>query len=214
MTKSYGLALHTTSPELGLAISDFAGNSRTQVWDLGRSLSTELHQYLAEFIQPQTWADLGFMAVAKGPGSFTGTRIGIVTVRTLAQQLEIPVYGISSLAIAAWRLSKEKAEEKAIALQMPAQREQLFAAIYQPSESGLITLLADTVLTAESWQQTLDNWPEPYQLIVVGDKLGTDVTSLLELAYLNWKQGERPHWSAALPFYGQHPVVEKSPTLG
>jgi len=214
VTKSYGLALHTTSPELGLAISDFAGNSRTQVWDLGRSLSTELHQYLAEFMQPQTWADLGFMAVAKGPGSFTGTRIGIVTVRTLAQQLEIPVYAISSLAIAAWRLSKEKAEKKAIAIQMPAQREQLFAAIYQPSESGLITLLADTVLTAESWQQTLDNWPEPYQLMVVGDKLGTDVTSLLELAYLNWEQGERPHWSAALPFYGQHPVVEKSPTLG
>jgi tRNA threonylcarbamoyl adenosine modification protein YeaZ len=214
VTKSYGLALHTTSPELGLAIRDFAGNSRTQVWDLGRSLSTELHQYLAEFIQPQTWADLGFMAVAKGPGSFTGMRIGIVTVRTLAQQLEIPVYAISSLAIAAWTLAKEKAEEKAIAIQMPAQREQLFAAIYQPSESGLITLLADTVLTAESWQQTLDNWPEPYQLMVVGDKLGTDVTSLLELAYLNWEQGERPHWSAALPFYGQHPVVEKSPTLG
>jgi len=214
VTKSYGLALHTTSPELGLAIRDFAGNSRTQVWDLGRSLSTELHQYLAEFMQPQTWADLGFMAVAKGPGSFTGTRIGIVTVRTLAQQLEIPVYGISSLVIAAWRLSKEKAEKKAIAIQMSAQREQLFAAIYQPSESGLITLLADTVLTAESWQQTLDNWPEPYQLMVVGDKLGTDVTSLLELAYLNWEQGERPHWSAALPFYGQHPVVEKSPTLG
>lgn len=214
MTKSSGLALHTTSPELGLAISDFAGNSRTQVWDLGRSLSTELHQYLAEFMQPQTWADLGFMAVAKGPGSFTGTRIGIVTVRTLAQQLEIPVYAISSLAIAVWRLAKEKAEKKAIAIQMPAQREQLFAAIYQPSESGLITLLADTVLTAESWQQTLNNWPEPYQLMVVGDKLGTDVTSLLELAYLNWEQGDRPHWSAALPFYGQHPVVEKSPTLG
>jgi len=83
----------------------------------------------------------------------------------------------------------------------------LFAAIYQPSESGLITLLADTVFTTESWQQTLDNWSEPYQLMVVGDKLGTDVTSLLELAYLNWEQGERPHWSAALPFYGQHPVV-------
>lgn len=208
MTKSYGLALHTTSPELGLAINNFAGNSRTQVWDLGRSLSTELHQYLAEFIQPQTWADLGFMAVAKGPGSFTGTRIGVVTVRTLAQQLEIPVYPISSLAIAAWTLSKEKAEKKAIAIQMPAQREQLFAAIYQPSQRGLITLLADTVLTPESWQQTLDNWPEPYELMIVGNNLGADVTSLLELAYLDWEQGERPHWSAALPFYGQHPVVK------
>jgi len=28
----------------------------------------------------------------------------------------------------------------------------------------------------------------------------------LELAYLDWKQEKRPHWSEALPFYGQHPV--------
>jgi tRNA A37 threonylcarbamoyladenosine modification protein TsaB len=32
------------------------------------------------------------------------------------------------------------------------------------------------------------------------------VISVLELAYLDWQQGKRPHWSEALPFYGQHPV--------
>ncbi|MGL4500891.1 MAG: tRNA (adenosine(37)-N6)-threonylcarbamoyltransferase complex dimerization subunit type 1 TsaB, partial [Planktothrix sp.] len=95
---SYGLAIHTSSPDLGLAISNFQDVKRCQSWALGRDLSTHLHQYLLEFIQPQTWSDLGWIAVAKGPGSFTGTRIGVVTARTLAQQLKIPVFAISSLA--------------------------------------------------------------------------------------------------------------------
>ena len=215
----YGLALHTSSPELGLALSNFAGDSRCQTWDLGRSLSSELHHYLAEFIQPQTWVDLAFIAVAKGPGSFTGTRIGVVTARTLAQQLGIPLFAISTLASVVWTqhidgeaASEEKkiSEEKSFvtAVELPAQRGQVFAAIYQvnPAASGLIELLPDTVMTPEVWQQTLASWPTPYDLIQVPAALGMSTSSTLELAYLDWQQGKRPDWSEALPFYGQHPV--------
>src|ERR671933_926060 len=100
--KTYGLAIHTTSPQLGVAIANFADDTRSSTWDLGRDMSTHLHQYLAEFLMPQTWADLAFIAVAKGPGGFTGTRIGVVTARTLAQQLDIPLFAISALAAVAW----------------------------------------------------------------------------------------------------------------
>ncbi len=215
----YGFALHTSSPELGLALSNFAGDSRCRTWDLGRSLSTELHHHLAEFIQPQTWADLAFIAVAKGPGSFTGTRIGVVTARTLAQQLGIPLFAISTLASVVWAQYLDGADGSesgtmpmkktfANAVQMPAQRGQVFAAIYQvsPEGSGLIELLPDTVMTLEAWQQTLASWSTPYHLIQAPAGLGTSVSSLLELAYLDWQQGKRPDWSEALPFYGQHPV--------
>ncbi len=151
----YGLALHTSSPELGLALNNFAGDSRTSVWGLGQKLSTHLHHYLAEFIQPETWADLAFIAVAKGPGSFTGTRIGVVTARTLAQQLDIPLFTVSSLAAIAWShytdeaLPREKSLIKAV--ELPAQRGQVFVAIYQLNStgSGLIQLLPDTVLMPE-----------------------------------------------------------------
>ncbi|MEG4971244.1 tRNA (adenosine(37)-N6)-threonylcarbamoyltransferase complex dimerization subunit type 1 TsaB [Microcoleus sp. K4-B3] len=248
--KKYGLALHTASRELGLAISNFAGDSRCQTWNLDRDLATHLHQYLVEFIQPQTWADLAFIAVAKGPGGFTGTRMGMVTARTLAQQLDIPVFAVSTLAAVAWAappqpplakggllntepslakggllnteppqpplakgglLSAEPPLAKggflSIALQMPAQRGQLFGAVYSVNkDSGLTELFPDTVMTAESWQEKLESWESSYQLIEVGSELGWSVSSVLELAYLEWQMGSRPDWSDALPFYGQHPV--------
>ncbi|NEP40204.1 MAG: tRNA (adenosine(37)-N6)-threonylcarbamoyltransferase complex dimerization subunit type 1 TsaB, partial [Okeania sp. SIO2H7] len=47
--KKYGLGIHTSSPELGLAITDFAEDIRWQTWNLGRDLSTHLHQKLQEF---------------------------------------------------------------------------------------------------------------------------------------------------------------------
>ena len=100
--EKYALALHTTTPQLGLAITNFAQDNRQQILDLGRGLSDLLHKYLQEIIRPQTWQDLAFIAVAKGPGGFTGTRIGVVTARTLAQQLNIPLYGISTLAAIAY----------------------------------------------------------------------------------------------------------------
>ena len=205
--KKYGLALHTASRELGLAISNFAGDSRCETWNLDRDLATHLHQYLVEFIQPQTWADLAFIAVAKGPGGFTGTRMGMVTVRTLAQQLDIPVFAISTLAAVACSSSKKSISTQDMALQMPAQRGQLFGAVYSINkDSGLTELFPDTVMTPESWQEKLESWGNSYQLIEVGSELGSSVSSVLELAYLEWQQGSRPDWSDALPYYGQHPV--------
>ncbi|MFP4099840.1 tRNA (adenosine(37)-N6)-threonylcarbamoyltransferase complex dimerization subunit type 1 TsaB [Coleofasciculus sp.] len=211
----YGLALHTTSPQLGLAISNFQNDNRAATWDLGRDLSTHLHQQLSEFLLPNAWSDVAFIAVAKGPGSFTGTRIGVVTARTLAQQLDIPLFAISTLAAVAWSLMLQEKEDsetshkRAIALQMPARRGQLYTAIYQLSSDGssLTPLIPDAVMTPNIWQHVLDNQNLPYQLIEVSVNLGTCVTSVLDLAYVDWQQGKRPHWSEALPFYGQHPVT-------
>ncbi|MEH2159624.1 MAG: tRNA (adenosine(37)-N6)-threonylcarbamoyltransferase complex dimerization subunit type 1 TsaB [Nostoc sp.] len=207
-TNKYTLALHTTTPELGLAISNFAGETRSQVWNLGRDLSSLIHQYLIDFIKPQTWADLSFIAVAKGPGGFTGTRIGVVTARTLGQQLDIPIFAISTLAAVAWSEAGKSQNSKTIAVEMPAQRGQIFAAIYQfePNTCKLKVCLSDRVFTPEAWQETLANWNTNYQLIHAQSGLAATVTSILELANLDWQEGKYPNWSEALPYYGQHPV--------
>jgi tRNA A37 threonylcarbamoyladenosine modification protein TsaB len=47
-----------------------------------------------------------------------------------------------------------------------------------------------------------------YQLISATSELAATVNSILELAYLDWQQGKNPHWSQALPYYGQHPVED------
>jgi tRNA threonylcarbamoyl adenosine modification protein YeaZ len=212
--KRYGLAIHTASPDLGLAISDFTGDDRTQSWALNRALSTHLHSYLAEFLKPQAWTDLMFLAVAKGPGGFTGTRIGVVAARTLAQQLEIPLFAISTLAAIAWmhRSTHTNADpfeqpdlsaQPDLAVQMRAQRNEVHVAIYSAT---LQTCLADTVLDQPQWQQTLAGWDHPYRLIEATAELGATASGILALAYQAWQHGDRPHWSEALPFYGQSPV--------
>ncbi len=206
--QQYGLAIHTSSPDLGFAIALNMGDRRHSVWGLGRDLATHLHPYLAEFLLPQTWSDLAFLAVARGPGSFTGTRLGVVTARTLAQQLNIPLFGISTLAAIAWAERANIPTGSAIAVQMRAQRGEIFGAIYQPGETSLQTVLPDAVMSPTRWQQTLEQRQIPVHLLEAEASLGYTTPSLLDLAYQRWQQGQRPPWSETLPFYGQHPVVE------
>jgi tRNA threonylcarbamoyl adenosine modification protein YeaZ len=203
---TYGLAIHTASPDLGLALGQLGGDRRQQVWNLGRDLSTQLHQYLAEFQAPHPWTDLGLIAVAKGPGGFTGTRLGVVTARALAQQLDIPLFAVSTLAAVAWGASADLPPGQAIAVEMLAQRGEIFGALYRAVGESLVALLPDRIFTVTEWQNALDQYPEPYHRIQATGGLGASVAGVLDLAEQAWQTGDRPHWSEALPFYGQHPV--------
>lgn len=238
-SQKYALALHSTTSELGLALvfleeksnRNEAINFRSQVWEVGRSMSTHLHEYLNQFLQPQSWQDLAFVAVARGPGSFTSTRIGVVTARTLAQQLNIPLFSVSSLAaLGAFSLRqtlttgghrnlpggidelKESIALPDLAVQLPAQREEIYTAIYRPQFSfesshrfDLEAVFPDTLLTPEQWEEVRGSWPHPHRLIQ-SESLGRTVTGVLELAIAAWERGDRPDWAEALPFYGQSPV--------
>ncbi|WP_373542913.1 tRNA (adenosine(37)-N6)-threonylcarbamoyltransferase complex dimerization subunit type 1 TsaB [Chamaesiphon sp.] len=205
----YGLALHTSSPALGLAIGTTTEDVRCQTWDLGRETSNYLHPYLRDFLSPQTWQDLGWLAVAHGPGGFTGARLGIVTARTLAQQLDLPVFAISSLAAIAWQLP----QAGAIAISMPAQRGEIFGAVYQVSldRQEFTTILADLVFSAADWDAQLAQLqPSYHHTVPQSANLAHTVAGVLALARLEYDRGQRPHWSLAVPFYGQHPVINSA----
>ncbi len=205
------LALHTSSSELGLAIVDDAGAMRWQTWNLGRELSTQLHRCLQEFLYPHSWNQLAWLAVACGPGSFTSTRMGMVVARTLAQQLDIPLFAISSLAAIAWEHRHTAPSNTDLAVQMPAQRNEVYGAIYrltviEQSLPSLQPVLLDVAMPLAEWEDVRSAWKHPHHLVIAEDTLGKSVTSVLELAQLARQQGLRPHWSTAIPFYGQHPV--------
>jgi tRNA threonylcarbamoyl adenosine modification protein YeaZ len=202
LEKQYGLAIHTTTRELGLAISNFNNNNRFQVWELGYELSNCFHEYLSKFILPQTWQELAFVAVAAGPGGFTGTRIGMVTARTLAQQLNIPLFAMSTLAAVAW----SQQQNGTMIVKMSARRGQFFVGIYQKVANELKIELSDTIMTAENWLKMLETKQKDYHIIEAEGDLGNSVNAILELAFLQWKQGKNPLWYSALPFYGQQPV--------
>jgi len=203
----FGLAIHATSSQLGLALDDGTGNARAQTWDLGRELSAQLHACLQAFLPPQTWADLSFLAAARGPGSFTSTRISLVAARTLAQQLDCPLFALSSLAAFAASQRSRLAPGQAIAATLPARRGQFFAACYQFAADGRWhELQADQTLTEaarKSWRTTL---PPGTLELEAPEALGWTAPDLLAIAAAAYRAGDRPPWSTALPFYGQHPV--------
>lgn len=230
VSPSYALAIHTSSPDLGLAMasladlsspylssSDLPSDRRSQVWPLGRDISSHLHLYLQDFLQPHRWSELAYLAVAIGPGSFTGTRIGVVTARTLAQQLNIPLFGVSSLGAIAWQAAApmyhtDPDRPIQIAVHMPAHRQAVHGAIYrmqrspQNGQATLVALVPDTVFSQEGWQTCLAAHPKPDHWVEAIDGLGESVVSILTLAHLAWQQGHRPDWSSVLPTYGQSPV--------
>jgi tRNA threonylcarbamoyl adenosine modification protein YeaZ len=212
MTK-HGLALHTSTPELGLTIASLEPDAsdqtpdddlhyakRTGVWNLGRETSNLLHTYILEFIAPHTWQELAWIAVARGPGGFTGTRLAAVTAKTMGQQLQIPVYGISNLAAVAW----QQHIEGAVAVVMPAQQGQIYTGVYCTSHRHrtIEVLEIDRLTTPVDWQEYSDKFSGSKIILASGEKLGSTVDSVWDLAQLQWQRGEVSTWQNLTPFYG------------
>lgn len=208
MTAGYGLALHTGTPELGLAQTTPEGGIASEVVDLGRATSTELHVRLQRFWGDRPWSELAYVAVAAGPGGFTGTRLGVVTARTLAQQLNLPLFAWSSLAGVAWREFRTPGPATHLALELPAQRGELVTALYHWDDGQQQTVCdwPETLLTPSEWEARLARCPYPHRRVDAGPGQAATVTGLLAMARQRYEQGDRPGWGLAVPFYGQHPV--------
>ena len=80
-------------------------------------------------------SQLGCFAVAAGPGSFTGLRIGLATVKAFAQGLDRPAVGLSTLESLAFRFRWTRSR---IVPMIDARRQQIYGAAYRTdSETGI-----------------------------------------------------------------------------
>ena len=75
--------------------------------------------------------DVSGVVVGVGPGLFTGMRVGIATAKTIAQTLDVPIVGISSLDALAFPV---RHSPKLICACIDARRSEYFAAMYRGTE--------------------------------------------------------------------------------
>ncbi|MDB2568343.1 tRNA (adenosine(37)-N6)-threonylcarbamoyltransferase complex dimerization subunit type 1 TsaB [Flavobacteriaceae bacterium] len=93
------------------------------------SHSTKLHSFINEVISDSkiTINELSAIAVSKGPGSYTGLRIGVAAAKGLCFSLDIPLISVSTLLI----LSKQiKISSGLILPVLDARRNEVYSAIY------------------------------------------------------------------------------------
>lgn len=111
--------------------------------------------------------DLSKIVVAKGPGSYTGVRIGVTIAKTLAWTLNIPLVGVSSLEVLA--ASAGRYFEGAISPLFDARRGQIYTSLYQFKEGKTVALKKDQLLLAEDWAMELKEQSE--KVLFVGNDL-------------------------------------------
>jgi len=166
------------------------------------------------------------LAVALGPGSFTGIRIGIATAEGFAMPQGLPVYGVPTLDGLAENLQAAGQRGEALCL-IDAMRGECFAARYSLDEAGFHELEPATIWTLEKIAQNIGE-----KTWVVGPgalRYETDIKklsgtrgqwvaadlhrpsafSLARIAYRRWKGGERPGLESLRPLYIRLPSVEE-----
>ena len=95
--------------------------------------------------------DLDGIGVALGPGSFTGLRVGLATVKGLALAGEKPVYGYSSLAMLAMNLPWAA---HPVCPMFDAKKKEVYAALYNCRDLPL-PLIVDCVVSPEDFLERL-----------------------------------------------------------
>ena len=88
------LLLDTSTPLCKLSFID--GDRRfDDQWEAGRTLAKGLLGYLMSALakNDKTWKDISGIVAFKGPGSFTGLRIGLTVLNTFADSEVVPIVG-------------------------------------------------------------------------------------------------------------------------
>ena len=116
-------------------------------------------------------ADVDAVAVAAGPGSFTGLRIGLAAVKGLAWAADKPCIGVSTLESMAHPL---RHMDGIIVCAMDARRQQIYNAVFLANGGELTRLREDRAISLEEAAKDFADFDGPLTLVGDGAKLAYD----------------------------------------
>jgi len=108
--------------------------------------------------------DVTAVAVAAGPGSFTGVRIGVAAAKGFAWGKELPCYGVSTLEAMARSLD---AWNGYVVPTMDARRDQTYTAVFKAENGKLSRVTEDAAISYAELGEKLKNCENP--IFLVGD---------------------------------------------
>jgi tRNA threonylcarbamoyl adenosine modification protein YeaZ len=217
------LALHSSGDNLGVALQRLGDGAPPHLaaFPLGRALSNDLFSCVEAVLPASRWPELARLAVATGPGGFTGTRLTVTLARTLAQQLGLPLDGVGSfLLMARRRLAEPEPPTHPFWLVQELPRRGLVAGLYtqDPERRGVALELTTPRLYREpaalaEVEASLVTGPDgkglsrpPAVRCPAQVHQPQDVAELLRSSQEAALAGRPAPWSLVLPLYPTSPV--------
>ena len=164
------LAFETTAKSCSAAIHDGKSLLAESYQNSGLTHSQTLMVMAEDLLTVcgKTAADVTHLAVAAGPGSFTGVRIGVSAAKGFAWGAELPVYGVSTLEAMALGLGALNGH---ICCCMDARRNQVYNAIFLAENGRLTRISDDRAIALSDLKQELAHIDGPIYLVGDGAAL-------------------------------------------
>src|SRR5699024_1174120 len=153
------LGMDTSNQVLGVAVMKNGEIAAELITNIKKDHSSRLMPAIVDMMNEDGHSpqELDKIAVAKGPGSYTGTRIGVTTAKTLSWSLEIPLYLVSSLEIIA---ANAQFYEGYICPFFDARRKTVFTGLYKSEKGHLKNVLDECNVDMSAWLNKLKELEE------------------------------------------------------
>lgn len=157
---AYIIQLETTTKQCSVALS-YKGNCISKKVLLAEHFSHDekLHVFIREVLQEASvgFSELDAVAISKGPGSYTGLRIGVAAAKGLCFALDLPLIGIQTLELMVQPFIG-KAEYVFFIPMLDARRMEVYTAVFDNSKTWIQETNA-LVLEAQSFYDLLGDSP-------------------------------------------------------
>lgn len=160
------LALETSAVAASVAVCEDEELIAQSFQRTGLTHSATLMPMLEDMLKNAglTLKEMDLIAVAAGPGSFTGLRIGVSAAKGLAWPLDKPCASVSTLEAMAWQMS---GMEGIVCSAMDARRQQVYNALFELQGGKPVRLTPDRAISLEDLGTELANIKK--NQIMVGD---------------------------------------------